>query len=149
MQMRLNLRVARRRGGEAAPSLLRRLRVLGAAAAIVAGCVVLFASQPPGAALRGDLAAAADAVAALPATATAPEVTAALAAPLRGRAVTVDAAQFPAIVGVTLHALDRQSCIAARAQARRLEGTVVVQLDGFATAADCRASNDMTWRFMP
>lgn len=126
-----------------------RLPTLAAAAAIVAGCVVLFASQPPDAALRGDLAAAADAVGALPATATARDVGEALAGPLRGRVITVDAAAFPAVVGVTFHALDRQSCIAARSEARRIEGTVVVQLDGYDAASDCRARNDMTWRIMP
>ena len=127
----------------------RRMPALTGVAAIVAGCFVLFASQPPGAALRGDLAAAADAVGTLPATATPREVTAALNAPLRDRVFTVDTASFPAAVGVTLRGLDRQSCIAARGQARRLEGRVVVQLDGFAAPADCGPSNDMTWRFMP
>jgi hypothetical protein len=126
-----------------------RFPTLAGAAAIIAGCAVLFASQPPGAALRGDLAAAAGAVGALPATASARDVTAALAGPLRGRVISVDAAEFPTVVAVTFRDLDRQNCVAAREEARRLEGTVVVELQGYRTPADCRAHNDMTWRIMP
>ncbi|HUZ73256.1 MAG TPA: hypothetical protein VMU87_09730 [Stellaceae bacterium] len=122
---------------------------LAGAAAIVAGCVVLFASESPDAALRGDLAAAAAAVGALPPNATARDVTQALKTPLRDRVITVDATRFPTVVGVTFHALDQRSCIAARASARRLEGAVVVELDGYDAPADCRGRNDMTWHFMP
>jgi len=131
------------------PERATRIRTLAAAVAITAGCAVLFASQSPDAALRGDLAAAAGVVGALPTTASAEDVDAALAGPLRGRVFTVDAAGFPSLVAITFHGLDRQSCAVARAKARRLEGKVVVELEGYGAPADCGVRNDMTWRLMP
>ncbi len=129
--------------------LPRRLRVLASAACVVGACAALFASQPPGAAIRGDLAAAAGTVRGLPATASADEIKKALQADLGARLATIDARGFPAVVIVTLHALDRQACLAAEASARRLEGDVVVELQGYRQRTDCRDSNDMTWRIMP
>lgn len=129
--------------------LSRRVVVLTGLAVIFAALAVAFANQPPGAAIRSDLAAGAALVRALPATAPREEVTQALQRRFHGRTVTVDAEAFPAVVDVTLRALDRQSCVEAEAFARRLEGKVVVELDGYPRISDCRDSNDMTWRIMP
>jgi hypothetical protein len=134
----------RRRGG-----VRHRLRTIGGAAVIFAGLAFLFAAPPPGDAILSDLASGAAALRAIPASAAPERVTAALRAALPGRALRIDAAGFPAVVGVTFQALDWQSCTAAERSARRLEGQVVVELVGYASPADCRGSNDMSWRFMP
>jgi hypothetical protein len=34
-------------------------------------------------------------------------------------------------------------------QARRIDGLVVVNLEGYRSVADCRERNDMTWWLMP
>jgi hypothetical protein len=135
--------------GRRAVRLPRRLRVLACAACVVGACAVLFASQSPGAAIRGDLAAAAVTVHGLPASTPADAVERALQSTLGGRLATIDARGFPAVVAVTLRALDRRACVAAEGSARRLEGAVVVELESYRQPADCGKSNDMTWRIMP
>ncbi|HZT52480.1 MAG TPA: hypothetical protein VFA22_11125 [Stellaceae bacterium] len=130
-------------------SVGRCLKVLAAAAVIVAALAMLFANQPPGPAIRDDLESVAGALALMPAATEPRAVAAALHAALRGRTITVDADAFPAIVYVTLRGLDKASCAGAVASARRLEGLVVIDLEHFRSAADCRDSNDMTWRLMP
>jgi hypothetical protein len=62
-------------------------------------------------------------------------------------AATVDARAWPQ-VAVTLHWLPRDACRAAAGAARRIEGLVVIELQHYRSADECRASNDMTWRFM-
>ncbi|HXQ51300.1 MAG TPA: hypothetical protein VN802_09430 [Stellaceae bacterium] len=135
---------AHRSGG-----LPRPLCVLAGAAAALLALAFLFASKPPGAAIRADLVAAATSVRALPALASADEVRAAVEASFAGRPVGVDSAAFPAMVAVTLHDVDRQSCIAAANGARRIEGAVVIELDAYLAPDQCGARNDMTWRLMP
>lgn len=63
--------------------------------------------------------------------------------------VTVDAARTWPQVQVTLRGVDRETCLDVRSSARRMEGLVVVDLLGYASAADCNDSNDMAWRIMP
>ena len=63
-------------------------------------------------------------------------------------AATIDARAWPQIA-VTLHGLPRDTCRAASATARRIEGLVVVELERYRSAEECGAINDMTWRFMP
>lgn len=127
----------------------RRLRVLAGAGVVVAALALLFASQPPGAAIRDDLAAAAAVAAMLPMKTEPEAVVQALHASFRGRTVTVDAEAFPAVIYVTIRALDKKSCAAALGSARRLEGLVVIELEHYRSTANCRDSNDMTWRIMP
>lgn len=127
----------------------RAVRIAVLAAATVAMLGLLSAVRPPGAAIRGDLATAAEALSALPSNAKSARVTAALRAAMRGRTVQVDPSGFPTSVALTVQDLDWRSCVAAEQAARRLEGSVVVELQGFASPADCQASNDMTWRLMP
>jgi len=135
--------------GKAGSRAPRRTHVLVGAACVVAACALLFASEPPGAALKDDLTAVAGVVRALPASTARPRVDAAVKQSFRGRAVSVDSAEFPSVVNVTFHGIDRKSCLAAEASARRLEGAVVVELVGFPAKSDCGSRNDMTWRIMP
>jgi hypothetical protein len=125
------------------------VKIIAAAAAIVVSLGMLFSARPPGAAIRGDLASGAAVVQALPANASPGRVANDVREAMRGRIVRVDPSNFPTAVAVTLTDLDWRSCIAARQAARRIEGRVVVQLQAYGSAEDCRASNDMTWRFMP
>jgi hypothetical protein len=126
-----------------------RLKVLAAAAVVVASLAILFASQPPGVAIHNDLTAAASVTALLPMKTEPEAVVQALHAVFPGRVITVDAEAFPAVVYVTLRALDKESCAGAVGSSRRMEGLVVVELERYRAAADCRDSNDMTWRIMP
>jgi len=137
------------RGKRAASRGGRFLRNCAAAAAAVAGLAFLFASEPFGDAIRGDLAAAAQRLQAMPANASAGRVAADLRGAFAGEHATIDPSGFPATVTVTLHALDRASCTAAVRSARRIEGRVVVELEGYGSSADCADLNDMTWRLMP
>jgi hypothetical protein len=129
--------------------LPRPLRVIGAAAAVLAALGFLFVARPPGGAIRSDLVAAGASVRALPALAPADAVRAAVTASFPGRPVSVEPASFPAMVAVTLHDVDRQSCLEAAERARRIEGAVVIELDGYRAPDACGERNDMTWRLMP
>jgi hypothetical protein len=127
----------------------RRLSVLAGAAAVVAALALLFASPPPADAIHDELIAAGAAAAVLPATAKLERVVGAMHETFRGRAISVDANAFPAAIYVTLHALDKPICAALLDSARRIEGLVVIDLEHYRAASDCRDSNDMTWRVMP
>lgn len=63
--------------------------------------------------------------------------------------VTIDTARTWPQVQVTLHGVDRETCLDVRSSARRMEGLVVVDLLDYASATDCSDSNDMAWRIMP
>jgi hypothetical protein len=127
--------------------IARPLRAFAAAAAALAALSFLFASEPPGKAVRGDLAAAAAHLGAIPETAQPARVASILARDFPGEDATVDPAQFPTAVTVTLHALDRANCEAAMRGARRIEGRVVVELEN--RNIQCGDENDLAWRLMP
>jgi len=123
------------------------LALLGLTAVVVGGQQLNSAMQSPGEAIRAALAAAA-------ADMRAPET----AQPSRdmlqavGRHFDAQAsigAELWPHVTITLHNVDRSTCIDATAAARRIEGLVVVELESYRSAADCHASNDMTWWIMP
>lgn len=118
----------------------------GVAVAVLAS---LGAMPSPGPGVRSELAAAAAAAGRLPVSATHDGIRQELLIPFSDHVATVDPAGFPVSVVVTLHGLDRTTCLDAIATARRLEGEVVVELLDYAAPADCRDDNDMTWRFMP
>jgi hypothetical protein len=142
--------LARAGGGPAKSGRLGRpLRAFAAAAAALAALSFLFASEPPGQAVRGDLAAAAARLGAMPETASPARVASDLVRDFSGEDATVDPAQFPAAVTVTLHGLDRNSCKAALRSAQRIEGRVVVELENRDANAQCGERNDLTWRLMP
>lgn len=129
--------------------LPRPLRVIGAAAVALAALGYLFVARPPGDAIRSDLVDAGASVRALPALASADAVRAAVTDSFPGRPVSVEPRSFPAMVAVTLHDVDQQSCREAAERARRIEGAVVIELDGYRAPGACGARNDMTWRLMP
>jgi hypothetical protein len=63
--------------------------------------------------------------------------------------VLVDMTSHWPNVSVTLRNLDRDTCIDASVAARRIEGAVLIRLDGYRAETDCVRENDMTWRIMP
>jgi hypothetical protein len=128
---------------------VRPLRAFAAAAATLAALSFLFASELPGQAVRGDLAAAAAHLGAMPENASPARVAADLASYFSGEDATIDVAHYPATVVVTLHGLDRNSCETALRSARRIEGRVVVELENRGADAPCGAQNDLSWRLMP
>lgn len=105
--------------------------------------------QSPAQTIKRELLSAADETAALSWSRSAAEVQHAVTRRFDGHAVRVDAAQFPAQVAVTLQAVDRITCLEARLVARRIEGPVVIALDGYRAASDCGDANAMSWRIMP
>ncbi len=131
---------------------LRRVKrpiwaLLGLAAIVIGGQQLHLAMQSPGEAIRATLVAAADE---MRAPATAQPSRAALQAVGRHFAAeaSIGAELWPQVT-VTLHDIDRITCIDAAVAARRIDGLVVVQLEKYLTAAECGAANDMTWWIMP
>ena len=52
-------------------------------------------------------------------------------------------------VSVTLHHLDKTTCAEASIAARRMEGLVVIEIEGYRSAKDCGDDNAMTWSILP
>jgi hypothetical protein len=100
-------------------------------------------------AIRAALFRLASATRALPAGMTSADAAKALQRSIADRDAAIDAARFPGEVDVTYRDLGRWTCIEAETVARRLEGQVVVQLEGYPAASDCSARNAMTWQVMP
>lgn len=119
------------------------------ALSLIAVHQIIQATRTPGDIVRADLVAAAEALYALPATATSDRVLGAVASSLRDPRATVDPSGFPLVVTVTLHGLDRDACAAMARAARRITGLVVVQLEETEFPAACGAQNDLTWRLLP
>lgn len=136
---------------EAAAAWLNRvplgLRALALAGLLIAtGYQVSLVLQTPAQLIRGELEAAAAETAALPWNRSPAQVRAAVARHFEGRDVNIDATKFPALVAVTLRGVDRTTCQEAQSLARRIEGSVVVALEG---AQPCAEANAMRWRIMP
>jgi hypothetical protein len=131
-----------------APSRVPRLWCALALAGVLsaAGYQACLALQSPAQLIRGELRAAAAETAALPWNRTPDQVRAVVARHFEGRDVSIDATKFPAVVAVTLQGVDRATCQEAQSLARRIEGSVVIALDG---AQPCAAANVMRWRIMP
>jgi hypothetical protein len=128
----------------------RKLRLLASAGALLlAAQQFALALQTPGELIRDQLGAAGASVRELSWAESPERVQQAVGGHFRGRTVSVNPAQFPAQVAVTLRGLDRATCLDAQAAARRAEGLVVIALEGYGAADDCSDSNDMTWRLMP
>lgn len=118
--------------------------------ALAVGALVVMSSYAtPGHVVRSELTSAAADLRDLPWGASAGRVRLSLARNFRGQPLAVDASNFPVSVTVTLGNLDRDACLAARRFARRIEGPVVVILDGYGDSAACGEANEMTWRFLP
>jgi hypothetical protein len=128
----------------------RSLRLMAAAALLMVSCYQFWAAlQSPAQAIRGELTDAAYETRALAWRQSPEAVQAAIGRHFAGREVSVDPARFPVAVTVRLAGLDRATCLEARQLTRRIEGSVVVALQGYATAADCADQNTMSWRIMP
>ncbi len=67
----------------------------------------------------------------------------------RESAVTVDTKRDWPNVAVSVGGVSQAACLDARRQVRRIDGTVVISLEGYGSAADCGERNDMTWWLMP
>jgi hypothetical protein len=128
----------------------RSLRALAAAGLLLlAGQQLFFALQSPAHQIKRSLIAAAAVTGQLPWTRSREQVRADLAQYFGNDAARVDASRFPAAVSVSFEALDKTTCLEATELARRVEGSVVVALDGYRAANDCGDSNTMVWRIMP
>lgn len=73
----------------------------------------------------------------------------AIAQHFRTYPVTVETARLWPQVKVTFHGLDRNACLEAQSLARRMEGLVVIDLQGYHLSSDCMDTNDMSWWIMP
>jgi hypothetical protein len=126
--------------------------VVRAALALIAlfGVLVAIPSHAtPGNVIRSELASAAADLRDLPWGASANRVRITLARNFRGQRLSIDVSGFPVNVTVTISELGRDACLDARRFARRIEGPVVVVLDGYGETAACGEANDMTWRLLP
>jgi hypothetical protein len=143
----LSIVAASRHGLERMPRLMRALAVAGVL--LIAGQQLFLALQSPAHQIKRQLIAAAEETGRLPWTRSQDEVRGDLARHFGADAVTVDSTSFPAAVSVAFMGLDKNTCVEANKLARRIEGSVVVALDGYHSATDCRDSNTMVWRIMP
>ncbi|HTZ78629.1 MAG TPA: hypothetical protein VMC10_12000 [Stellaceae bacterium] len=123
--------------------------LLAAWLVVVAGQQITLALQSPAQRIRLDLQATASDLRALPWTRADVRVQSAVARNFGDRAYRLDATKYPAELSVTLLSLDRGTCLEARGTTRRIEGPVVIALEGYRSAADCRDDNTMVWRLMP
>ena len=115
--------------------------------AVIAGDTLALSLQSPGATIRHELTQAADEMH-WPRAEPRPSDLSTILGHFPDRRATVDTTLWPDAI-VTLHGLDRATCIDAKAVAGRVEGLVVVELDRHAAAAQCRDTNDMSWWIMP
>jgi hypothetical protein len=123
------------------------LALLGLAAVAVGGQQLSVAMQSPGETIRAALVAAAADMRAPETAQPSRDMLQAVGQHFDAQA-SIGAAFWPHVT-VTLHDVDRNTCVDATAAARRIEGLVVVELEKYGTAADCGVSNDMTWWIMP
>ncbi|HUC65568.1 MAG TPA: hypothetical protein VMA53_09085 [Stellaceae bacterium] len=111
--------------------------------------VVYRAFEPPGVALGYELQGAAGeldhALVPLPSAALRQDIR----RHFREADVAVDTARYWPNVAVTLSGVSRTDCAAAVSQDRRMDGTVVILLQGYPSAENCGHRNDMTWWLMP
>jgi hypothetical protein len=131
-------------------ALPRVWRALAAAVLLApAGYQAVLALESPGQSLRRELVAAADEAGALPWNRSHEQVRNAIGRHFAGHAITVDSRRFPVEILVSVQNIDRTTCTEASEVAQRIEGSVVVALEGFRSADDCGTDNRMVWRIMP
>jgi hypothetical protein len=116
--------------------------------AVLAGYTLRLALQTPGEAIRGELLAAADELLEPPAQEPTQAALHAIERHFPSQAVSLDSTRWPR-VAVTLHNVDRTTCLEAASLAGRIEGLVVVELDNLASGAGCQDANEMTWWLLP
>ena len=127
----------------------RSLSILAlAVAAVVGGNEALKSSRSPGQAIRSELVAAAAELTSPAGPYPTEASTRAIRRHFRPHSVALQMDLWP-LVSVTLKHLDKVTCVDASIVARRMEGLVVVELEGYRSAEDCGADNAMTWRMLP
>jgi hypothetical protein len=122
---------------------------LAAAVVLVSAYHLAERATGPGRTIRGELLAAAGELGEQVVANPTEDVRREMRRHFREAEVEVDTARSWPNVLVTLRGLDRAACATVVRDARRMEGTVVVSLDGYRSPADCRERNDMTWWIMP
>jgi hypothetical protein len=117
-------------------------------AAIVGGNEVLNESRSPGDTIRRELAAAAAELALPVRPYPTDAATRAIGRHFHAHPAALQTEFWPQ-VSVTLQHLHGATCVDASIVARRIEGLVVVELDGYRSGKDCGGDNDMPWRILP
>lgn len=141
--------VARNPSGQRRRSLWTIYMLVCITAALLTGYQFFLLVEPPGDAIRHELKAAAGEMRNLLVPQPSPSVLAAMRQDFARREVSIAPMPASSVITVTLHGLDREACVGVLAKARRIDGPVVVQLQGYGTAADCGSENEMTWWVMP
>jgi hypothetical protein len=118
-------------------------------AILLVGYQLFVVLEPPGDAIRGELEAAAAETYSELMPEPSPAVLAAMRRHFSGQDVSIAATLASPTIALTLNGLDRETCIEAVAKARRIEGRVVVELQGYGASKDCGSRNKMTWLMMP
>jgi hypothetical protein len=117
-------------------------------AAAIGGNAALQASRSPGQVIRSELVAAAAELASPAGPYPTEASTRAIRRHFSEHSVALQTDSWP-LVSATLQHLDKATCVDASTTARRMEGLVVVELDGYRSAEDCGTDNAMTWRILP
>jgi hypothetical protein len=146
-----------RQSGGVAWNLNERWRRISRAASMLActGAALLVGYQhfvppkSPGDIIRSELKAAAAEMGSQLVLAPNQAVLAAIRRDFSGQDVGIATVPSSPIIAVTLHGVDRAACVEAVAKVRRINGSVVVMLQGYGAAEDCSSRNDMTWWIMP
>lgn len=107
------------------------------------------AVEPPGLALRHELEGAASELEQQVVLAPVPGLGQSIRRHFRESAVTIDLKRDWPNVAVSLGGVSQADCLSALRDVRRIDGPVVIALEGYRTARDCGPENDMTWRLMP
>jgi hypothetical protein len=118
-------------------------------AVLLAAYQLFILLQAPGDAIRRELQGAAAEMRTQVVLKASPAVMAAMRRHFSGQDVTIATSAASSIISVTLHGLDREACVDAAAKARRIDGPVVVMLQGYHAPEDCGSRNKMTWWIMP
>ena len=118
------------------------------AVVLIGGYRGYLALESPGTVIRRDLIRAGAEVAELPWSAPRELVRQSVSRHFASYRASADAANFPAYVRVTLKDLDRETCREAYRAARRIEGRVVIEIEGPGDLA-CQDGAALTWRIMP
>lgn len=110
---------------------------------------VYTAFEPHGAALRHELQGAASVLQTQLTLQPTPALRQALREHFPDGDATIDTERLWPVVTVSLHGLSRGDCLDALRQTRRINGAVVIALQGYGSRVDCQERNDMTWWLMP
>jgi hypothetical protein len=129
------------------PLMVWVLACLGAM--LQAGYQLFHVLEPPAYAIRSELEAAASEMRSQFALDPSPAVLAAMRQDFAGQDVWIATIPMSSVIAVTLQGLDRGVCVELEAKARRIEGPVVVMLQGYAVPEDCGSRNEITWWIMP